>query len=96
MTLSAEPLPEGQGVRVSVSDDGPGIAKEKISELFDKFVQVNRSNGPGYKGTGLGLAICKEIIGLHGSAIEVESLPGSGTRFSFTLPLAPPSGVLRP
>jgi PAS domain S-box-containing protein len=77
---------ETKGVRVEVIDDGPGIPAGRIGELFNKFTQVQRSVGAGYKGTGLGLAICKEIMKLHGSSIAVESSPGRGARFHFFLP----------
>ena len=78
---------ESAGVRVEVIDDGPGIPPEQIGLIFDKFSQVERAiGGGGYKGTGLGLAICKEIMGLHGCEIAVESTPGRGARFRFFLP----------
>ena len=79
--------PEGGSVRVEVVDDGPGIPEDKIKDLFNKFTQLNRKAGGGYKGTGLGLAICKEIMTLHGTKIDVASVVGAGTRFSFALPV---------
>jgi two-component system clock-associated histidine kinase SasA len=71
-----------------VIDDGPGISEEDQHRLFSKFEQINRpiSQG-GYKGTGLGLAICKEIIDQHQGRIWVESRPGKGANFHFTLPM---------
>jgi PAS domain S-box-containing protein len=77
---------EIDGLRVEVIDDGPGIPPERAGLLFNKFTQVERSVGGGYKGTGLGLAICKEIMALHGSKIEVDSARGRGARFHFFLP----------
>jgi PAS domain S-box-containing protein len=74
------------GVRLEVVDDGPGVPPDRIGLLFNKFFQVARSIGGGYKGTGLGLAICKEILILHGSTIAVDSPPGGGARFHFVLP----------
>jgi NtrC-family two-component system sensor histidine kinase KinB len=68
-----------------VRDDGPGIPKEYQSKIFQKFVQVK---GQQTGGTGLGLAICKEIVRAHGGAIWVESSPGQGSTFTFTLPVA--------
>ncbi len=74
-------------LRINVEDDGPGIEKNHLANLFNKFVQVNRPvGGEGYKGTGLGLAICKEIIDHHNGQIGVESSVGMGTCFYFTLP----------
>jgi signal transduction histidine kinase len=78
-------------VRISVVDDGNGIPQDRIPDLFNKFVQVNRSSkGEGYKGTGLGLAICKEIIDRHSGKIWVESAEGIGSAFRFELPQEPP------
>jgi signal transduction histidine kinase len=78
-------------VRISVVDDGNGIPQDRIPDLFNKFVQVNRSSkGEGYKGTGLGLAICKEIIERHSGKIWVESAEGIGSAFRFELPQEPP------
>lgn len=78
--------PHGGWISISVDDDGPGIDPVYQSKIFDKFVQVKTDRDVG--GTGLGLAICKEIIKAHGGAIWVESTPGEGSRFSFTLPVA--------
>ncbi|MDZ4224865.1 MAG: HAMP domain-containing sensor histidine kinase, partial [bacterium] len=82
--------PEGtKGVRVGVEDDGPGIPKDRLGDLFQRFVQINRPvGGSHYKGTGLGLAIAKEIIRLNKGAIRAESEEGKGTLFYFTLPAA--------
>jgi signal transduction histidine kinase/ActR/RegA family two-component response regulator len=79
------------GVAVTVRDNGPGIPKEDQWRLFQKFEQVRRSWSERPKGTGLGLAICREIIDLHGGAITVDSEPGHGTAFVFTLPLYDPT-----
>ena len=77
---------ETKGLLFEVIDDGPGISADQIGLLFNKFSQVERAAGAGYKGTGLGLAICKEIMALHGSEIAVDSVPGRGARFHFFLP----------
>lgn len=77
---------DGSSVRVSVTDDGPGIAYEDQSRIFDKFVQVEDGRTP--EGSGLGLAICREIVRAHGGSIWVESEPGEGSVFTFTLPVA--------
>jgi two-component system, NtrC family, sensor histidine kinase KinB len=75
----------GPHVQVSVSDDGSGIPIEYQSKIFQKFVQIN---GQESGGTGLGLAICKEIVRAHRGTIWVESSPGHGSTFTFTLPIA--------
>ncbi len=76
----------GPFVQISVSDNGPGIPYEYQSKIFDKFVQVKTDKILG--GSGLGLAICKEIVHAHGGTIWVDSIPGAGSTFNFTLPIA--------
>ncbi|MFO7460173.1 MAG: ATP-binding protein [Desulfatiglandales bacterium] len=75
----------GSHVHLSVHDDGPGVSPEYQTRIFEKFVQVK---GQEAGGTGLGLAICKEIVRAHGGAIWVESNPGQGSTFTFTVPAA--------
>jgi len=75
----------GEHLHLSVRDDGPGIPFEYQSKIFQKFVQV-KGQEPG--GSGLGLAICKEIVRAHGGTIWVESTPGQGSTFTFTVPVA--------
>jgi len=73
-------------IHFSVSDNGAGIPYEYQSRIFDKFVQVKTQQSPG--GSGLGLAICKEIVRAHGGTIWVDSQPGEGSTFTFTIPTA--------
>jgi signal transduction histidine kinase len=79
-------------VLFSIEDQGPGIPKEHIDKLFQKFYRVETAdpNAPrkGPKGTGLGLTIAKKVVEMHGGKIWVESELGHGARFCFTLPLA--------
>ena len=82
--------PEASYVLVSVEDTGWGIPPEAREHIFDKFYRVQRGQGPGRRpvGTGLGLTFCKQTVEAHGGRIWVEPGPGgSGSRFSFTLPL---------
>ena len=79
--LTAEPL--DQSVRFSVSDSGPGIKAEHIGHIFEPYWQAART---ATLGTGLGLPIAKGIVEAHGGRIWVESEPGLGTTFHFTLP----------
>lgn len=80
--LSAEQL--SNQAYISVSDNGEGIPYEYQSKIFDKFVQVKNEKSIG--GSGLGLSICREIVRAHGGTIWVESEPGKGSTFTFTLP----------
>lgn len=83
--LSAIP---GDGyVQISVTDTGRGIAPENLDSVFEAFRQIDRVEGPGFRGTGLGLTISKSIVEMHDGNLSVESTVGSGTKFSFTLPL---------
>lgn len=73
-------------IEVSVHDDGPGIAPAQQERIFEKFYRApGRRAAPG---AGIGLSICKGLVEAHGGTIEVESAPGAGTTFRFTLPLA--------
>ena len=73
------------------TDPGPGIAPEYQSEIFEKFIQA--PGGP-RSGAGLGLAICKEIVERMGGEISVESEPGRGSTFRFSVPIAEAPGQL--
>lgn len=75
----------GDFVYVAVSDEGAGIPLEYQSKIFDKFVQIKSDKAVG--GSGLGLAICREIVKAHGGTIWVQSTPGQGSTFTFTLPV---------
>ena len=72
---------------ISVTNPGDGISKNKISDLFSKFVQFQQSAASEKKGTGLGLVITKGIIKAHGGTIGVGSAEGEGATFYFTIPL---------
>ncbi len=84
--ISIEIADKGGFGEVIVIDTGTGISKDDFPKLFKKFEQFNRGPGPGQKGTGLGLAITKGLVELQGGNIRVESEPGKGSRFSFTIP----------
>jgi signal transduction histidine kinase len=87
--VTAELDPGGGHVRVRVSDTGPGIAPEHQRAIFDKFAVLQKAVPTGRTSTGLGLAFCKLIVEAHGGRIWVESTPGEGSTFVFTLPVAP-------
>ncbi|WP_265396653.1 SpoIIE family protein phosphatase [Leptospira levettii] len=73
---------------ISIRDTGIGIPKDKFSDIFRSFEQVDSSTTRKFGGTGLGLAISKRLVELHGGNIWVESIPSEGSVFSFSLPLA--------
>ena len=79
--------PQGRSLRVSVADTGIGIPPEYQARIFDKFQEIKQAGMPGTKGTGLGLSIARHIVQAHGGRIWVDSLPGKGSTFTFTLPL---------
>ena len=80
---------------VSVRDTGPGIDKANQSKIFEEFQQADNSATKKKGGTGLGLAIAKRIVEMHGGHIWVESKPGEGATFSFSVPLQVEQQVLR-
>jgi len=84
----------GTMVRFRVSDQGPGIEPALLERLFEPFVQGESSLLKKHQGTGLGLAISKRLVELHGGSISVESSPGGGATFSFTIPAVGPATVL--
>ena len=81
--------PRPSAVRIAVSDSGIGIPASAMARIFDPFFQVDGSSTREYGGTGLGLSIVKSFIDAHGGRVWVESAPGSGSTFFFTLPLDP-------
>jgi PAS domain S-box-containing protein len=85
ISVSVAPDRNERSIRITVSDTGIGIANEERVHIFDKFYQVGVTTGGVREGTGLGLAICKQLVEMHGGSIWVESEPGRGSRFHFTL-----------
>ncbi len=73
---------------ISVIDTGMGIAEIDQGKVFEKFKQAGDSHTGKPNGPGLGLSICKQIVEHHGGRIWVESKPGKGSNFSFTLPIS--------
>jgi two-component system sensor histidine kinase KdpD len=84
VTVAALADSDGESVRVTVDDDGPGLPAGDPARMFAKFQRG--SDEGAVVGVGLGLAICQAIVRAHGGSIEAEQRPGGGARFVFTLP----------
>ena len=79
----------GEGeVRLRVSDNGPGIGREHLGRLFERFYRCDRARSRDQGGTGLGLSIVKHIAQAHHGAVAVDSTPGQGSTFTISLPAA--------
>ena len=79
---------------IRIEDSGPGIEKEHIERIFDRFYQADTSSTRSYEGSGIGLALTKELVELHHGMIGVTSTPGTGTCFTIQFPLG--SAHLKP
>jgi signal transduction histidine kinase len=88
-TIAVEAERARDEVRCSVSDTGAGMTEDQLERVFDPFWQADRRSRAGF---GLGLKISKCIVEAHGGTMHVSSVPGAGSTFSFTLPLAKPNG----
>lgn len=77
---------KGAALEICVADNGPGIDPGHLPHLFERFYRVDKARSRELGGTGLGLSIVKHIVEAHGGRVWVESQPGQGSRFFFTLP----------
>ena len=84
-TLLVKTIQDNHFIAVNVRDNGIGIPQERIQEIFEPFHQLDGSSTRRYGGTGLGLALVKKIIEAHGSMVRVDSVPGKGSSFEFTM-----------
>jgi len=78
---------DGDAVRISVADQGPGIPPDDLPRIFERFYRADKSRSSEQSGTGLGLSIVKHIAQLHGGSVEVKSELGKGTTISVSLPI---------
>jgi CheY-like chemotaxis protein len=97
-TVCVSCVKERDSLVITVADSGMGVRKEDIPKLFQPFTQLESVYTKKYEGTGLGLALTRRLVELHGGRIWVKSTFGTGSRFSFTIPLTqaapgePPAG----
>jgi signal transduction histidine kinase len=85
--------PEPSGAYLRVTDTGLGIPGDALPRLFDKFYQIHARGTAGERGTGLGLAIVRQLVDLHGGAIDVTSVTQRGSIFSVHLPAYASAGA---
>lgn len=88
LAISIELKDEADYVRINISDNGPGIAEDKLPYVFDRFYRIDTERTKDLMSTGLGLAIAKEMVEAHGGRISVCSFLSEGSTFSIELPLA--------
>jgi signal transduction histidine kinase len=84
-TITVTAQRRGDEVAMSVTDTGSGISREYLATIFEPFVQVPHASGGG---AGLGLTISRRIVEGHGGRLSVQSEPGRGSTFTFTVPIA--------
>ena len=82
VVLGSESGPDGEWIRITVSNEGEGVPPDLLPRLFSRFVADSKSTG-----VGLGLYIASQIVGLHGGTITVDSAPGRGAQFRVMLPV---------
>jgi two-component system phosphate regulon sensor histidine kinase PhoR len=85
VTVGGKKLDDG-ALEIFVRDDGPGIPPESLDRVFERFYRVDKARSRDQGGTGLGLSIVKHIVQAHGGEVRVESEPGKGATFFFTVP----------
>ena len=87
VTVGGKKLDDGK-IEIFVRDDGPGIPPEALNRVFERFYRVDKARSREQGGTGLGLSIVKHMVQAHGGDVRVESEPGKGSTFYFTLPVS--------
>ncbi|MGH7318900.1 MAG: ATP-binding protein [Candidatus Rokuibacteriota bacterium] len=86
-SITIDARTDGEGLALSVADEGIGIPREEQGRIFEKFYRVGRSETQGRRGSGVGLALVRHVAEAHGGRVTVESRPGDGSRFTLHLPL---------
>jgi two-component system phosphate regulon sensor histidine kinase PhoR len=96
LTAGIEDPGDSGRIVLQVKDEGPGIPKEELSRIFERFYRVEKSRGSGSGGSGLGLALVKDIAEIFGGSVKVDSEPGRGSVFTLEFPLRPPGTAAVP
>lgn len=86
-TIYVDIIDEGKNVVIKVKDTGIGIKEDKIDQIFDRFVQVDKSLSRDHEGSGIGLSLVKALVNMHDGTITCESEYGKGSTFTVTLPV---------
>ncbi|MFU8795299.1 MAG: ATP-binding protein [Dethiobacteria bacterium] len=90
--ITVNAVKEDDFVKVYISDTGHGIPADELPRVFERFYRVEKTRSRDYGGTGLGLSIARKVVEGHGGSISIDSVVGSGTMVSFTLPAVNPGG----
>jgi two-component system cell cycle sensor histidine kinase PleC len=96
ITAALEMGPQGERVRIGVTDTGIGISEKDMERLAKPFEQIESQLSKTQQGSGLGLALTKSLVEMHGGSLSIQSAPGKGTTVSFALPLQQTDVVLAP
>lgn len=88
VSVRLEPAVNADEVRVTVRDTGPGIPREHLSNVFERFYRVDGARSKADGGSGIGLAVVRQLVEAHGGRVWAESPPGEGAAFGFALPAA--------
>jgi two-component system OmpR family sensor kinase len=91
--VGLEATPDGEFIKVRISDTGIGIPPAELPRIFEEFYRAENARAVERDGTGLGLAFAKEVIERHGGCIWAENNPGGGSTFTFTLPTSQTSNL---
>jgi signal transduction histidine kinase len=86
-TVTVKAWQQENRVNISVADTGEGIPVEELPQIFERFYRLDKSRARATGGSGLGLTITKRLVEAHGGEIKVESEPGKGSTFTFSLPV---------
>ncbi|MFL0196721.1 sensor histidine kinase [Clostridium sp. WILCCON 0269] len=87
LSINTELIKKGNFIKINIEDNGPGIEKDKLPHIFDRFYRVDTERTKDLMSTGLGLAIAREIIEAHGGSISVYSVLNEGSTFTIMLPI---------